>query len=138
MDKLTPIYQTRLQNIIQYYTEYRKTHYDDNIGIMIENQRREEEKKEINRELQKLQKVKTTEKYVLLRDEKTNICEKIDKTYEKMDENEDNIELTKVLRETLESLFNSLETIEIKQEEIIKESDVNTEFLENHLTPFYI
>lgn len=111
MDKLTPIYQTRLQNIIQYYTEYRKTHYDDNIGIMIENQRREEEKKEINRELQKLQKVKTTEKYVLLRDDKTNICEKIDKTYEQMDENEDNIELTKVLRETLESLFNSLETI---------------------------
>lgn len=133
MDKLTPIYQTRLQNIIQYYTEYRKTHYDDNVEIMIENQRREEEKKEINRELQKLQKVKTTEKYVLLRDDKTNICEKIDKTYEQMDENEDNIELTKVLRETLESLFNSLETIEIKQEEIIKDSDVNTEFLENHL-----
>ena len=80
MDKLTTNDQVKLQNILNYYTEYRKTHYDDNTGITIENQLREEGQKNINRELQKLQKVKTTEKYVLLRDEKTNICEKIDKT----------------------------------------------------------
>jgi hypothetical protein len=35
MEKLTPDNQVKLQNIIQYYTEYRKTHYDDNIGIAI-------------------------------------------------------------------------------------------------------
>lgn len=45
MDNLTPNDKVKLQNILNYYTEYRKTNYDNNIGITIENQRREEEKK---------------------------------------------------------------------------------------------
>ena len=70
MDKLTTNDQVKLQNILNYYTEYRKTHYDDNTGITIENQLREEGQKNINRELQKLKDVKQTEKYVLLINEK--------------------------------------------------------------------
>jgi hypothetical protein len=31
MEKLTPSNQIKLQNIIQYYNEYRKTYYDESI-----------------------------------------------------------------------------------------------------------
>ena len=102
-DKLTSYDQDKLQNIIKYYTNYRKNHYDDNIGIAIENQRREEKQKEIHRELQKLKDVRTTEKYMLLKDERCKIYEQIeDIIYEN---NEDKIE----------SLCNSIEMIENKK-----------------------
>ena len=70
MDKLTTHDKVKLQNILNYYTEYRKTNYDDNIGITIENQRREEEKKDIDREVQKIKIIKRTEEYVSLHKEK--------------------------------------------------------------------
>ena len=132
MDKHTPNDQHKLQNILQYYTEYRKIHYDDNIGIAIENRRREEKQKEIHRELQKLKDVRTTEKYVLLNDEKYTICKDIETCVDRMYEHkEDMIELKKI-NETREMLYNSIETIENKQLEIIKTEGVNTEFLENN------
>ena len=120
MDKLTTNDQDKLQNILQYYTKYRKNHYDDNIGIAIENQRREEKQKEIHRELQKLKKVRTTEKYMLLKDERYKIYEQIeDIIYEN---NEDKIE----------SLCNSIEMIENKQLQIIDTEGVNIKFLKDH------
>ena len=120
MDKLTTNDHDKLQNILQYYTKYRKNHYDDNIGIAIENQRREEKQKEIHRELQKLKKVRTTEKYMLLKDERYKIYEQIeDIIYEN---NEDKIE----------SLCNSIEMIENKQLQIIDTEGVNIKFLKDH------
>ena len=96
MNKLTQNNQIKLQNILKYYTEYRKNNYDDNIGIVIENQRREEKQKEIRIELQKLKVVKTAEKYMLLKDERYKIYKQIEnfvnKTYEYK---EDKIELKK-------------------------------------------
>lgn len=134
MDKLTSNYQVKLQNIINYYSEYRKTHYDDNIGITIENQRREEEQKVINTELQKIKDVKTTEKYVLLNNEKYNICEQIKTYYNRIDEKNNDIIEVKILYEIIETLYNSIEIIEDKQLEIIKKTEgINIELLENHL-----
>ncbi len=144
MDKLTPDNQFKLQNIIQYYTEYRKTHYDDNIGIAIENQRREEEQKKIHKELQKLKDVKTTEKYVLLNNEKYNIYEQIEtyehdiETYEdKICENEVIIELNKK-NETLEKLKTLYESIEKHQLETINTEGVNIKFLEDNNINVYL
>ena len=132
MDKLTPNDQIKLQNIIQYYTEYRKNHYDDIENITIENQRREEKEKEIRIELQKLKVVKTTEKYMLLKDERykiyTQIEDFVNKTYEYK---EDKIELKKI-NETIESLCNLLEVIENKQLRFIDSEGVNRKFLEDH------
>ena len=129
MDKLTTNDQVKLQNILNYYTEYRKTHYDDNTGITIENQLREEGQKNINRELQKLKDVKQTEKYVLLINEKYKTHKEIeiyeDRIYE---HKEDTIELNKIY-ETLDELYDSIETIENKQLEMIKTGGVNTDLL---------
>ena len=144
MEKLTPDNQVKLQNIIQYYTEYRKTHYDDNIGIAIENQRREEEQKKIHKELQKLKDVKTTEKYVLLNNEKYNIYEQIESyehdidTYEdKICENEDIIELNEKIK-TLEKLKTLYESIEKQQFETINTEGVNIKFLEDNNINVYL
>jgi predicted nucleic acid-binding Zn-ribbon protein len=144
MEKLTPDNQVKLQNIIQYYTEYRKTHYDDNIGIAIENKRREEEQKKIHKELQKLKDVKTTEKYVLLNNEKYNMYEKIETyehdidTYEdKICENEDIIELNEKIK-TLEKLKTLYESIEKQQLETINTEGVNIKFLEDNNINVYL
>jgi hypothetical protein len=144
MEKLTPDNQVKLQNIIQYYTEYRKTHYDDNIGIAIENKRREEEQKKIHKELQKLKDVKTTEKYVLLNNEKYNMYEKIETyehdidTYEdKICENEDIIELNEKIK-TLEKLKTLYESIEKQQFETINTEGVNIKFLEDNNINVYL
>ena len=120
MDKLTTNDQDKLQNILQYYTKYRKNHYDDNIGIAIENQRREEKQKEIHRELQKLKKVRTTEKYMLLKDERYKLYEQIEDT---ISENKE---------DKIESLCNSIEMIENKQLQIIDTEGVNIKFLKDH------
>jgi len=144
MEKLTPDNQIKLQNIIQYYTEYRKTHYDDNIGIAIENKRREEEQKKIHKELQKLKDVKTTEKYILLNNEKYNIYEQIEtyehdiETYEdKICENEDFIELNKK-NETLEKLKTLYQSIEKQQLDTINSEGVNIKFLEDNNINVYL
>jgi hypothetical protein len=144
MEKLTPDNQVKLQNIIQYYTEYRKTHYDDNIGIAIENKRREEEQKKIHKELQKLKDVKTTEKYILLNNEKYNIYEQIEtyehdiETYEdKICENEDFIELNKK-NETLEKLKTLYQSIEKQQLDTINSEGVNIKFLEDNNINVYL
>ena len=120
MDKLTTNDHDKLQNILQYYTKYRKNHYDDNIGIAIENQRREEKQKEIHRELQKLKKVRTTEKYMLLKDERYKLYEQIEDT---ISENKE---------DKIESLCNSIEMIENKQLQIIDTEGVNIKFLKDH------
>ena len=125
-DKLTSYDQDKLQNIIKYYTNYRKNHYDDNIGIAIENQRREEKQKEIHRELQKLKDVRTTEKYMLLKDERCKIYEQIENFEEPLDS------LDAAQNETIESLCNLIEIIENKQLQIIDTEGVNIEFLKNN------
>ena len=132
MDNLVPDDQAKLQNILRYYTEYRKTHYDDNDGIAIENKRREQQQEEIRRELQKLQKVRETEQYVGLINEKAKIYEQIE-TYEGIiynDNDEDSIELKKI-NEALGTLYSSIRTIEDQQLEIIK-TEVNVAFLEDN------
>ena len=130
MDKLTTNDKVKLQNILNYYTEYRKTNYDDNIGITIENQRREDKQKNINMELQKLKDVKKTEKYILLNNEKYNTYKEIDNYENRIYRHkEDAIELNKII----ETLYNSIETIENKQLEIIKTVGINTEFLGDNI-----
>jgi len=132
MDNLVPEDQAKLQNILRYYTEYRKTHYDDNDGIAIENKRREQQQEEIRKELQKLQKVRETEQYVGLINEKAKIYEQIE-TYEAIiynDNDEDSIELKKI-NEALGTLYSSIRSIGDQQLEIIK-TEVNVAFLEDN------
>jgi hypothetical protein len=133
MDKLAPNLKTKLQNILQHYTEYRKAYYDDNVGIANENKRREEVRMEIHRELQKFKNARETEKYVLLNNEKYKIYEQIE-AYEHIiynDNDEDAVELKKI-NETLGILYDSIESIKHKQLEIIKTEGVNTKFLEDN------
>jgi hypothetical protein len=130
MDNLTPNDQVKLQNIIQYYSEYRKTHYDDNVGIAIENQRRKEKRKEIYIELQKIEDIKTTEKYVLLSDEKSNICKQLETYYDRMFENKDNMINIYETIETLEILYDSIAN---KQINIIMSAGINKELLDNDI-----
>ena len=136
MDKLTTHDKVKLQNILNYYTEYRKTNYDDNIGITIENQRREEEKKNIDREIQKIKIIKRTEEYVSLHKEKCIIHQQILMFERRINKNKKNpnntIELNKIY-ETLDGLYKSIETIENKQLETIKTEGVNTDLLGDNI-----
>lgn len=120
MDKLTPDNQAKLHNILHYYTNYRKNHYDDNIGIAIENQQREEKQKEINKELEKVKVVRTTEEYIWLNDEKYKIYEQIETSYDGE------------INETIESLCKYMKFIENKQLQLIRTAGVNIEWLEDN------
>ena len=133
MDKLSPGDQAKLQNILNYYTEYRKAHYDDNDGIAIENKRREEEQLKVQEELQKLKEARATEKYVALSNEKDNLYEQID-TYENIiynDNDEATMELEK-MNEAIAALYSSIVSIGHQQLEIIKAEGVNIQFLEDN------
>jgi type II secretory pathway component HofQ len=119
MDKLSPICQVKLQNIIKHYNNCRKYH-QDNKCIAIENQRREEERKEIDDQLRKINMVQTSEEYLLLSDEKS----KINNQFEAYEEDNDEI---------LDILCDKLEMIENKQLEMIKSTDgIDFEFLEEN------
>jgi len=143
MDNLVPDDQAKLQNILRYYTEYRKTHYDDNDGIAIENKRREQQQEEIRRELQKLQKVRETEQYVALINEKAKIYEQIETyegiideirdTYEEYNTYEDSYdnEEVQIICDKIKKLFGAIKTIECKQLDVIKENGIDTELLED-------
>ena len=61
MDKLTLNEKYKLQNIIHYYTEYRKAHYVDNIEIDIDNKKRQQKQEEIDEQLEKIKNVKKLE-----------------------------------------------------------------------------
>jgi hypothetical protein len=118
MDKLSTICQEKLQNIIKHYNNCRKYHQDNNHFITIENQRREEVKKEIDDQLRKINMVQTSEEYLLLSDEKS----KINNQFEAYEEDNDEI---------LDILCDKLEMIEKKQLEMIKSTDdIDFEFLE--------
>jgi hypothetical protein len=120
MDKLSTICQEKLQNIIKHYNNCRKYHQDNNHFITIENQRREEVKKEIDDQLRKINMVQTSEEYLLLSDEKS----KINNQFEAYEEDNDEI---------LDILCDKLEMIENKQLEMIKSTDgIDFEFLEEN------
>jgi len=142
MDKLTPNDKSKLQNILQYYIEYCKTHYDDIIGIEIDNKKRQQKQKEIDKQLQKIKNIKKTEQYVLLKDEKCDINKQImickdnidefsNKEYEVYNKDIYDIEEVKIIWDKMEKLYYIIETIEHKQLDIITENGIDTEFLEN-------
>jgi len=145
MDKLTLNDKYKLQNIIHYYTEYRKAHYINNIEIDIENKKREQKQEEIDEQVEKIKNVKKLEQYVLLNDEKNNINKQIEiyednvyeirKTYEEYKQYEDILtdsEEVKNILNKIEILHNIIETIEDKQLNVIKENGIDTELLENN------
>ena len=145
MDKLTPNDKSKLQNIMKYYTEYRKTRYDDIIGIQIENKKRQEKQQEIDKQLQKFENIKRTEQYILLNDEKYNINKQIENyediiyeirnTYEEYKTYEDildDAEEVKTICEKIKILYDIIETIEHKQLDVIKENGIDIELLENN------
>ena len=145
MDKLTPNDKSKLQDILQYYTEYRKTHYVDIIGIEIENKKRQEKQEEIDRQLQKIKNIKKTEQYVLLTHEKNDINKQIifyedivyeiRNTYEDYKQYEDILddnEEVKLICDKIEKLYGIIEMIEHKQLNVIKENDMDIELLENN------
>jgi len=145
MDKLTLNEKYKLQNIINYYTEYRKANYIDNIEIDIENKKRQQKQEEIDEQLEKIKTIKKIEQYVLLNDEKNNINKQIliyednvyeiRQTYEEYKQYEDILndseEVENILNK-IEILNNIIETIEDKQLNIIKENGIDTELLENN------
>jgi hypothetical protein len=140
MDKLTPNDKSKLQNILQYYTEYRKTHYDDIIGIEIENKKRLEKQEEIDRQLQKIKNIKKTEQYVLLHDEKCDVNKKIMIYEDNIDEiresyediYDDDTEEVTIIRDKIDKLYHMIETIEHKQLDVLRENGIDTELLENN------
>jgi len=145
MEKLTPNDQKVLQNILQYYTEYRKTHFDDNIGIDIENKKRQKKQQEIDEEVNKFENIKKTEEYVRLNDEKCKINKQIliyedtvyeiRNTYEEYKHYEDILDDTeevKIICNKIETLYDMIETIEHKQLDIIKDNGIDTDLLENN------
>jgi len=145
MDKLTQdIQRYKLQNILEYYTEYRKSHYDDTISIEIENKKRQEKQQEIYKELQKLKNVKKTEEYILLIDEKNkinreiiiyeDIIYEIRNTYEDYKHYEDVLDDTEEVKnicDKIEILYNTIKRIEDKQLDVIKKNGIDIELLEN-------
>jgi hypothetical protein len=139
MEKLTYNDQIRLQNIIQYYNEYRKIHYDNNVEIDMENRRREEENREIEQQLHLLKDVQKTEKYMFLHYEKIYVYEQMEKyndiIYENMlsesyDLEIDNNEIV-IAKNLLEILENTLELIEQKQLEHIQDYGIDTKWLQD-------
>jgi hypothetical protein len=140
MNKLTPNDKSKLQNILQYYTEYRKTHYDDIIGIEIENKKRQQKQEEIDRQLQKIKNIKKKEQYVLLTDEKNDINKQIIINEDNIDEiresyediYDDDSEEVKIMCDKIKKLYCIIEMIEHKQLDIIKENGIDTELLENN------
>ena len=145
MEKLTPNEQKVLQNILQYYTEYRKTHFDDNIGIDIENKKRQKKQQDIDEEINKFENIKKTEEYVLLNDEKCKINKQIliyedtvyeiRNTYEEYKHYEDILDDTEEVKnicDKIETLYDMIETIEHKQLDIIKDNGIDTDLLENN------
>jgi hypothetical protein len=144
MEKLTPNDQKVLQNILQYYTEYRKTHFDDTIGIDIENKKRQKKQQEIDEEVNKFENIKKTEEYVLLNDEKCKINKQIQiyedtvyeirNTYEEYKHYEDILDDTEEVKnicDKMETLYDMIETIEHKQLNVIKDNGIDTDLLEN-------
>jgi hypothetical protein len=142
MEKLTPNNQIRLQNILQYYSEYRKTHYIDNISIEKENKKRQEEKNEVDKQLQQVENIKKLEEYVILDKEKNkikkeinnyeNIVYEIRNTYEEYKKYEDvlsDTEEVQIICEKITKLDDIIEEIEKKQLDIIKKNGIDTELL---------
>jgi hypothetical protein len=149
MDNLTPHDKAKLQNILRYYTEYRKTHYDDTVGIEIENKQRQEQQEEISRQRQKMEDVKKTEQYVLLHNKKQNILRQIEmyedlvyeirNTYEEYKKYEDTLsdtEEVEVMCDKIEKWHGMIETIEHEQRDIMKENGVDTELLGSNVAGF--
>jgi len=145
MEKLTIENQIKLQNILKYYNEYRKTYYDNTIGIEIENKKRQEEQQEIYKKLQKVENIKRTEEYILLNDKKCNINKQIviyeniiyniRNTYEEYKHYEDVLDDTeevKIICEKIELLYDNIEIIENKQLDIINKNVIDTELLKNN------
>ena len=125
MNELTSNNQEKLKNIIQYYDDFRKTNYVNNKAISIENQRRKEIQTNITLELQKIKDVKKTDKYMLLKTEKSKIYDQIF-TYE------DNTDDENTYYDEIDNLYNTIKTIEYKQLEIIKTNGINIKFLEDN------
>ena len=138
MKKLEIKEQSKLRNILQKFTNIRKTFYDDNVGIKIELNKREEEHKMIRNELQKIEEVKKSNKYLELYICKLRIFEEIEFYDEKLDsKNEDGVNITPKEFELncseIHDLYEVIKKIDIKQMNIIKEWGINVDFLEQNI-----
>lgn len=131
MNELTSNNQEKLKNIIHYYDDFRKTNYVNNKTISIETQRRKEIQTNITLELQKIKDVKKTDKYMLLKTEKSKIYDQIF-TYE------DNTDDENTYYDEIDNLYNTIKTIEYKQLEIIKTNGINIKFLEDNNIKYII
>ena len=107
--------------------------------------RRQQKQEEIDEQVEKIKNVKKLEQYVLLNDEKNNINKQIEiyednvyeirKSYEEYKQYEDILndsEEVKNICNKIEILHNTIETIEHKQLDVIKENGIDTEMLENN------
>jgi len=154
MDHLTPPNQARLQDILRYYDNHRRTYYDDNIAIAADNRRREEEKAEIQRHLDRIQEIQTTEPYQELSRKKAILQRRIDyqerllwRAYYPVSESESEsdseesdveaehdepiyiaVDIT-VLRETLTTLGKTLAHLVTKQLNMLEAAGVDIAFL---------
>jgi predicted nicotinamide N-methyase len=135
MDHLCPSDQARLRDILQYYDNYRRTHYDDNVGITVENRRREAEQAEIERHLARIREVQATELYQELSREKAGIRDQMDH-YECLlwgagaGEDEPPVDIT-ILREIFDTLGKTLASLVTKQLELLEAAGVDVVFLDD-------
>jgi len=135
MDHLRPSDQARLRDILRYYDNYRRTHYDDNVGITVENRRREAEQAEIERHLTRIREVQATEPYQELSREKAGIRDQMDH-YECLlwgadyEEDEPPVDIT-TLRETLDTLGKTLASLVTKQLVLLEAAGVDMVFLDD-------
>lgn len=123
--------QAKLENILQYYENYRKIHYDKNEDIAIEKRRREEEQNEICRERQKINDIKTTEEYRVLSMEKSNISEELETYVDRLLDEEEGSDNVPGITDSIERCKNEYEEIVMKLIMVLRSYGVNIDFLES-------
>jgi hypothetical protein len=128
MDETT---RFKLENILQYYENYRKFHYDKNEDIAIEKRRREEEQNEICRERQKINDIKTTEEYRALSMEKSNISEELEIYVDRLLDEEEGSDNVPDITDAIERCKNEYEEIVMKLIMVLRSYGVNIDFLES-------
>jgi hypothetical protein len=123
--------QVKLENILQYYENHRKTHYDNNEDIAIENRRREEEQTEICRERQKINDIKTTEEYRALSMEKSNISEELETYVDRLLDEEEGSDNVPGITDAIERSKSEYDKIVMKLIMVLRCYGVNIDFLES-------
>jgi len=116
-----------MENILQYYTNYRKLHYDDNVGIAAEEERRKHEQQEFNRQMEMVRDVQKTVKYQQLEREKQDLEEEMELLDYMLSDDDDT--WSGIIR----PFYSALKAIRNAQLDLLRAEGVDFELLEKKL-----